>query len=114
MRTPSAFSLTWKVALITGGGRGIGEGIARCFCDAGASVALVSRTTEQVEAVAKDLETSGGRALALPADVTQLSALPEIVARAVDALGGLDIIVNCAGGGDLWRPFLDTRVEHLE
>ena len=114
MSSSTAFSLADKVALITGGGRGIGAGIARCFSDAGAAVVLVSRTAEQVEGVAAEIEASGGRAAALPADLTELSALPELVERAVAAFGGLDIVVNCAGGGDLWRPFLETRVEDLE
>lgn len=107
------FSLDGKVALITGGGRGIGEGIARAFVDAGASVALVARTAEQLDAVVADIEVGGGRAVACPADVTDLDGLPAIVDRAVDTLGGLDIVVNNAGGGDEWRPFLETTVEHL-
>ena len=61
MSQTNPFSLDGKVALITGGGRGIGAGIARCFADAGASVVLVSRTTEQLASVAKEIEASGAR-----------------------------------------------------
>jgi len=113
MTDPNPFSLEGKVALITGGGRGIGEGIARAFVEAGAAVALVARTAEQLDEVAADIESAGGRAVACPADVTDLDGLPAVVERTVDALGHLDVLVNNAGGGDEWRPFLDTTVEHL-
>jgi 7-alpha-hydroxysteroid dehydrogenase len=108
------FSLAGKVALVTGGGRGIGAGIAGAFADAGAAVAVVARTAEQLDEVVDEIVSAGGRAVACTADVTELDRLPEVVERAVDALGHLDVVVNNAGGGDEWRPFLDTRVEHLE
>src|SRR5439155_18111838 len=114
MTSSNPFSLADKVALITGGGRGIGAGIARAFVDAGAAVALVSRTKEQVEGVAADINGSRGRAIALPADVTDLDALPGLIEQTVGEFGGLDIVVNCAGGGDMWRAFLDNTVDELE
>jgi 7-alpha-hydroxysteroid dehydrogenase len=107
------FSLTDKVALITGGGRGIGKGIALAFAAAGAAVALVSRTKEQVDGVADEINASGGRAVALTADLTDLSVLPVLIDRTVAEFGGLDTVVNCAGGGDMWRPVLDESVEEL-
>ena len=114
MTTSNLFSLAGKSALITGGGRGIGAGIARAFADAGAAVALVSRTKEQVDATAAEIEGAGGRALAMPADVTDVDALGDLVDRAAGELGGLDVVVNCAGGGDMWRAFLDNTVEEME
>jgi 7-alpha-hydroxysteroid dehydrogenase len=114
MASRSQFSLNGKVALITGGGRGIGEAIARGFADADAAVAITARTASEIERVASDIEAAGGRAFAWPTDVNDVSALPELVDRTVDALGGLDILVNNAGGGDEWRPFLETTVEQLE
>jgi 7-alpha-hydroxysteroid dehydrogenase len=108
------FSLQDKVAIITGGGRGIGEGIARAFVGAGASVALVARTKEQVEGVAADLNASGGRAVAIPTDVTDFSGLQRLIDRVVGEFGGLDTVVNCAGGGDMWHAFLDNSTAELE
>ena len=57
----SAFSLEGRVALITGGGRGIGEGIARGFAAAGAAVAVTARTTSEIDRVAAEIEAAGGR-----------------------------------------------------
>ena len=114
MSTSNPFSLADKAALITGGGRGIGKGIALAFAEAGAAVALVSRTKEQVEGTAAEITASGGRAIAMPADITDLGGHEGLLERAVGEFGGLDIVVNCAGGGDMWRPFLDDRAEELE
>lgn len=110
----SKFTLDGKVALITGGSRGIGAGIARSFAEAGATVALVARTEEQLEVTAGEIRAAGGRALTLPADITDLAGLPGLVDRTVTELDGLDVLVNCAGGGDMWSPLLDTTVEMLE
>jgi 7-alpha-hydroxysteroid dehydrogenase len=107
------FSLGGKVALITGGGRGIGAGIARGFAEVGASVAVVARTQADVDGVVKEIESAGGRALALTADVKDFAALPDIVDRTVEHFGGLDILVNNAGG-EISPPFLDTRVDHIQ
>ena len=110
---PEAFSLKDRVALITGAGRGIGEGIARTFVEAGAAVALVARTKSDVEGVASELRAAGGRALAIVGDVTDLSVLPGLVEKTVAEFGGLDILVNNAGG-EISPLFLDTRPEHLQ
>jgi 7-alpha-hydroxysteroid dehydrogenase len=106
------FSLEGKVALITGGGRGIGATIARVFAESGAAVAVTARTGADVEEVAATITDAGGRALPLAADIVDFEQLPGVVDRTVDAFGGLDIIVNNAGAGG--SPlFVDTRVDHL-
>jgi 7-alpha-hydroxysteroid dehydrogenase len=109
----NAFSLDGKVALVTGGGRGIGATVARVFADAGAAVAVTARTTAEIEAVATEIRSSGGRAVAITADFAATDQLPGVIERSVDELGGLDVLVNNAGGGTS-PPFVDTRIEHLE
>jgi 7-alpha-hydroxysteroid dehydrogenase len=106
------FTLEGKVALITGGGRGIGATIAQVFAEFGASVAVTARTSSDVEGVAKAIEATGGHALPIAADIVDFDQLPSVVERTVDAFGGLDIVVNNAGAGG--SPlFVDTRIERL-
>ena len=107
------FSLQGKVALVTGGGRGIGATIARVFSEAGAAVAVTARTADEVDAVASEITEAGGRAIAIPADLFDVNQLPGIIEQTVGAFGGLDILVNNAGAGG--SPlFVDTRIEHLQ
>lgn len=108
-----SFRLDGKVALITGGGKGIGAAMARAFADAGADVVVTARTAADVEKVATAVRERGRRALAVPADVNDLGKVAELVDRTVAELGGLDIVVNNAGGS-MSRPFLDTTVDQLE
>jgi 7-alpha-hydroxysteroid dehydrogenase len=108
------FSLQGRVALVTGGGRGIGAEIARTFAKAGAAVALTARTASEVEAVAKEIQAAGGTALAYPTDIADHDNLPGLIDATVDQLGGLDLVVNNAGGGYEWCSFLDITVEQLE
>src|ERR1700733_11261222 len=98
------FTLNGRVALVTGGGRGIGAEVARTFARAGAAVTVTSRTASDVEAVAKQIESNGGTALAYPTDIADHDNLPGLVERTVNDLGGLDIVVNNAGGGYEWSP----------
>jgi 7-alpha-hydroxysteroid dehydrogenase len=109
----SAFSLKGKVALITGGGRGIGATIARKYSEAGADVAITARTASEVEAVAAEIRATGGRALPIAADLYDADQLAGIVEKTVGEFGGIDVLVNNAGAGG--SPlFVDTRMEHMQ
>jgi 7-alpha-hydroxysteroid dehydrogenase len=105
--------LAGKVALVTGSGRGIGAGIARGFAKAGAAVALTARTATEIDAVAAEIRAGGGRATAIPCDLNDLASLPGLIERCVADLGGLDIIVNNAGGA-MSPAFVDTTVDEIE
>jgi 7-alpha-hydroxysteroid dehydrogenase len=109
---PEQFRLTDRVALITGAGKGIGAAIATTFAQAGADVALTSRTAEDLESVAELVRSHGRRALVLPGDVNDLEFLGRLVEATVAEFGGLDILVNNAGGS-VSRPFLKTTVDQL-
>ena len=89
--------LSGKTAIITGAGRGIGAAIAKRFAASGAKVALVSRTAAQVREVAEGIERCGGRAIALPADVTDAGAVACLVDAAHREFGRIDVLVNNAG-----------------
>lgn len=92
--------LASKSALITGGGSGIGAGIARLLARHGARVALVGRTREKLDAVATSIQLEGGRASVHPCDVRDYAALDKAFAEAtVD--GGLDIVIASAAGNFL-------------
>lgn len=91
------FSLSGKTALITGGGRGIGRAIALVFAEAGADVAVTSRTAEQVGLVAAEIEAAGRTGLALVCDVADSSQVDSAVDEATKRLGKIDILVNNAG-----------------
>jgi 7-alpha-hydroxysteroid dehydrogenase len=107
------FLLTDRVAVVTGGGRGIGASIATAFAEAGADVAIIARTQSQLDSVAATIRSFGRRAVAISADVDDIASYPDLVARIVDELGGLDIVVNNAGGS-MPRAFLDTSARSFE
>lgn len=89
--------LQGKVALITGGGTGIGRACALLFAQEGARVALTGRRAEPLEAVAREITAAGGAALAVSCDVAQRAAVEQAVRAAADRFGRLDIVVNNAG-----------------
>lgn len=91
--------LTRQVALVTGGGRGVGRAIALALAGAGAAVAVVARTAPQVAETAALAQAAGGRAIALTADVTDGAAVEQAVAAVERELGPVSLLVNGAGGG---------------
>jgi NAD(P)-dependent dehydrogenase (short-subunit alcohol dehydrogenase family) len=90
-------SLAGQIALITGAGRGIGKGIALRFAAEGAAVALTSRNQAQLDQVAGEIESGGGRALAIAGDVTKRSDVERVVKTATQRLGSISLLVNNAG-----------------
>ena len=94
------FSLEGRVAVITGGGTGIGRGAALVLAAHGADVVLSARRPEPLEATAREIEALGRRALALPADVTKADECQRIVDRTIESFGRVDIVVNNAGGAE--------------
>jgi NAD(P)-dependent dehydrogenase (short-subunit alcohol dehydrogenase family) len=89
-------TLDGKRALVTGGGQGVGRGIALALAREGAAVALVGRTESTLLAVAAEIEKPGGAALSVVADVTRLADIQRCVEHTVGELGGIDILVNNA------------------
>jgi 3-oxoacyl-[acyl-carrier protein] reductase len=90
-------SLSGKVALITGAGRGIGQAIALAYAGAGAAVGCAARTMAEIEATVAKIEANGGRGLAVKADVTRLESVQAMVQATAEAFGGLDVMVINAG-----------------
>jgi meso-butanediol dehydrogenase/(S,S)-butanediol dehydrogenase/diacetyl reductase len=89
--------LDGKVALVTGGGQGLGEGIAKKLAEAGCNIAVADINKENAEKVAKDIEAMGRKAIAVEVDVTDWEQVQNMVKETVEELGGLDIAVNNAG-----------------
>jgi NAD(P)-dependent dehydrogenase (short-subunit alcohol dehydrogenase family) len=90
-------SIEGRVALVTGGGRGIGRAIALALAKAGADVAVAARTVPEIEAVAAEVAALGRRTLFLPLDVLDRAQLAAAPGRVTEALGPVDILVNNAG-----------------
>lgn len=89
--------LASKIAIVTGGGSGFGEGIAKRFAAEGAAVTIADLNLEAAERVAGEIVKAGGKALAVKVDVSNNAAMQAMVAACVSQFGGLDIVVNNAG-----------------
>jgi NAD(P)-dependent dehydrogenase (short-subunit alcohol dehydrogenase family) len=89
--------LQGKVAVVTGASSGIGRATALKMASEGAKVVAVARRTGELEKLVEEIGTNGGEALAVSADVTESEACRRIVREAVEAFGGIDILVNAAG-----------------
>jgi NAD(P)-dependent dehydrogenase (short-subunit alcohol dehydrogenase family) len=100
------FDLSDDVAIVTGAGRGIGEGIATTLADAGAAVVCAARRADEIERVAAGIRDRGGRAIAVATDVTDPAAVQALAQRAIDEFGHLDIWINNAGGSPVSAPLV--------
>jgi 3-oxoacyl-[acyl-carrier protein] reductase len=114
-------TLSGKVALVTGAGRGIGRAIALGYARAGARVSCGARTTSEIDATVAEIESTGGDAVAVPVDVRDLESVSRLVETTVDRFGGIDILVLNAGisldrstveesDPMVWRETLDTNL----
>jgi 7-alpha-hydroxysteroid dehydrogenase len=107
------FRVDGKVALVTGAGRGIGRASALALAEAGADIVVAARTADHVEEVAELARAMGRRAEPLVFDVMDLDRLGELVTVATERLGGLDLLVNNAGGS-FPKPLLETSARSFE
>ena len=120
---PTDSPLTGTVALVTGASSGIGEAAARELATRGAAVAVAARRMDRLEQLVSDIESAGGKALAIESDVTDRGQAAAAVQRTVDELGSLDTLVNNAGvmllgpieGApvDEWDRMIDLNVKGL-
>ena len=101
-------SLEGKVAIVTGGSRGIGRSIALGFAEAGADVVVASRTVAELEKVAQEIEGLGRRALAIPTNVGVKAEVDNMVAKTLERFDTVDILVNNAAM-NIMRPLIELR-----
>lgn len=100
-----AFSLQGKTAIITGGSGGIGRGCARVFARAGANIVIASVPPEDIPPAVAEIETLGAAALGVVADVSNASQVAQMVAETKRRFGGVDVLVNVAGGSYSRSPY---------
>lgn len=105
------FDLTGRVAIVTGGSRGIGEAIAMALAEAGAKVALSSRKIEGLNAVKEKIEAAGGEAICIPAHMGKTESLQGIVDGTLEAFGTVDVLVNNAATNPIFGPMMETADE---
>lgn len=104
----SRFSLEGRVAMITGGSKGIGRMAALGFAEAGADVVIVSRKLEELQKVAGEIEAVGRRALPIPAHMGRINEIPGVVEKAAAAFGKIDILVNNAATSPAYTSVLEA------
>ncbi len=112
--TADSYPLRGQVALITGASRGIGRAVALRLAHAGATTALASRTADDLQQVAAIIHAEGGKAFAIPTDVTEEQQLIALVEGILSQLGHIDILVNNAGGGTPRTPIVKARLTDWE
>ena len=112
-----------QVAIVTGGGRGIGRSIALTFANEGANVAIVARTESEIESVKQEIINLGSKAIAIKTDVTDETQVTSMVQRVIDEFGRIDILVNNAGfakhayiqdiSNDLWDTTMNINLRGI-
>ena len=107
-------AMTGKVALVTGGGSGIGEEAALLLADEGVKVGLLGRTEEELQAVADKIKAKGGAALVLVADISSPEEMASAVRKLTDEYGRLDVVFANAGVNGVWAPLEDLTPEEWQ
>ena len=102
-----------KVCIITGGGSGIGSGTAVMMAQARAKIVLVGRTASKVEAIQKEIESTGGTAMAVALDVADYDAVHKMATKVLDTFGRVDVLVNNAGHSSYHRRVLTTTPKEI-
>ena len=105
----SRFSLDGKVALVTGGGRGIGRAIALAFADAGAVVAISDLTLPDAKKVAEEIKAKGRKGLAVVSDISKIKDSKNLVEKTKMEFGQIDVLVNNAGDLPYYGPLIDAE-----
>jgi NAD(P)-dependent dehydrogenase (short-subunit alcohol dehydrogenase family) len=100
-----------KVAIITGGGKGIGRAIASAFASEGAGVVMAARTRSKLEEVAEEIRAQGGNAQAIQTDITDERQIERMVAETIQAYGRIDILVNNSGIAGPTAPVVDLDLD---
>jgi NAD(P)-dependent dehydrogenase (short-subunit alcohol dehydrogenase family) len=103
-----------KVALITGGGSGLGEAAARVLAREGAKVALLGHTEDELKQVADEINNAGGEAISVVADISKPEDMQKAVQRVIDQWGRLEIVFANAGINGVWAPIEDLTPEEWQ
>ncbi len=106
--------LSSKAALVTGAGSGLGKATALRLAKAGAKVAVLSRTKEEIDKVAKEIEAAGGTAISIPGDTSSDADMKKAIETVVEKFGSLDIVVANAGINGVWAPIEDITPEEWD
>lgn len=112
MSVRQLFDMSGRVVLLSGAGRGIGAASALAVAEAGADIAVLARSADQLERVAAEARAFGRRAVAIPTDANDPDAIEAAVRRTVDELGRIDAVVSVVGGS-MPQPFMSTRDKDL-
>ena len=101
------FHLEGKVALVTGGSRGIGKAIALCLAEAGADIILASRKLPDLQAAAQEISQMGRKTLVVPANVRHLTEIDDLIKKSLEEFGHIDILVNNAAANPVFGSVFD-------
>ena len=107
-------TLSNKTALVTGAGSGIGKATALLLAREGANVAVLSRTEEEIDAVAAEIEGLGGKAISIPADISDDADMKRAIDLVIERFGALDIVVANAGINGVWAPIEEITPEEWD